>query len=211
METIKLTPDIIELVLTQARGKVRIADLNGNHIKRPTTEGRNISSNYIEWMITNNEIQEILKKFLTKEEKIKLKQNLKKLLNFIRDTPYATREAVKVTSKRINSFNKFEIYKYTETFYSFEKIISSKIKVRITFKMGDYTLAPHMFILIPFHHKSLKIINAFGEVPKEEILNSKCKGLWKIEKKDIFEIVESLAYSSKNHRDDLIDIINFQI
>lgn len=211
MDSIKINLKDIELVLTQARGKIRIADFNGNHIRKPTTEGKNIKSNYIEWMITNKEVGNILNKFLNKLEKINLKNNLKKLSKFIRNTKYATRKSVKITSKKIDLFEKFEVYQYTDIFYSFEKKISSKIKVRVIFKMGDYTLAPHMFILIPFYHKSLKLKNFLGNVAENEALGSKCKGFWTINKEDIFEIVEALAYSSKDHRDDLIKIIDSQI
>jgi len=207
---IEIKEDEIIMVLTQAKSKIRLADGNGNHISKPT-EGKNIKTNFIEWMITNIQINELIKHFLNNGEKKKLIKELGRIKVFIRGSKYATREAVKPTTEKLDKFADFEIYKYTETFYSFEKEIVSKIKIRITFKMGDYTLAPFMFVLIPFEHSSLKLKNLKGFVKENEFLGSKCKGIWKPKKEDVIEIIKSLSCASDRHRDDLIEILKSQL
>jgi hypothetical protein len=197
----------VSLLLTQARGKIRIADNNGNHIRKPTTEGRNIKTNFIEWMITNEEVSDLAKIFLNENDKEELIKELKKVTVFIKDSKYATRESIKTTTEKLEKFIDFDIYKYTENFYSFEKEINSRIKIRITFKMGDYALAPHLFVLLPFEHPSLIIRNVLGVVKVGEALGSRCFGIWNPEKKDVIEIVKSLSCASDGHRDDLITLL----
>ena len=72
----------VQLTLTQARGRVRIADKNGNHISKPATEGKNSAENYIEWMITNTEISELAKSFLNEADKNLLIESLNKIKQF---------------------------------------------------------------------------------------------------------------------------------
>lgn len=199
--------DGVFLVLTQARGKVRIADEGGNHIRKPAAEGKNIRTNYIEWMITNSEIERLVKYFLGDKDKEELVKKLGAIEAFIKDSKYATREAIKIITEKLDKFEDFDIYKYTENFYSFEKEVSSKIKIRITFKMGDYTLAPHMFVLLPFGHSLLKIDNCDGDVKEGSVLGRKCRANWKPRKEDIMEIIMALSHASKGHRDDLINIL----
>ncbi len=207
MENINITKTKIFMVLTQARGRIRIADGNGNHIGKPAKEGKNIKTNFIEWMITNNQIEELVKYFLNKDDRNKLIQELEKINIFIKGSKYATREAVKPSTEKLDKFADFDIYKYTETFYSFEKKIISGIKIRITFKMGDYTLAPFMFVLLPFEHSSLELKNNNGFVKEGEFLGSGCKGIWTPKKEDIIQIIKSLSCASDGHRDDLIKIL----
>lgn len=204
---IEIKKDEIILGLTQARGRIRLADGNGNHISKPATEGKNISTNFIEWMITNDQIEDLIKHFLDNKDRKELIKELEEIKVFIRGSKYATREAVKPTTEKLDKFGDFEIYKYTETFYSFEKEIISKIKIRITFKMGDYTLAPFMFVLLPFGHPSLKFKNINGLVKENEFLGGGCKGIWKSKKEDIIQIIKSLSCASDGHRDDLINIL----
>lgn len=210
MTSILINTNGVQLVLTQARGKVRIADNNGNHIRKPT-EGKKLNTNLIEWMITNEEIKHLSRSFLNKEDIKKLIEKLSGIAQFIKDSKYATRDALKLTTEKLDKFGEFSIYKYTENFYSFEKQINSKIIARITFKMGDYTLAPFMFVLIPFNHPSLIITNAHGEVRDGQILGKKCRGLWKPTKEDITEIVTALSHSSKDHREDLVNILKDEL
>ncbi len=197
----------VQLILTQARGKVRIADENGNHIKKPATEGKNLEENYVEWMITNQEIGYLAKSFLKEDDKRMLIEYLLKINSFIGNSKYTSREALKTTTQKMDKFVDFDIYHYTENFYSFEKEIKSKIKIRITFKMGDYTLAPHMFVLLPFENSSLKLKNNHGEIRRGDFLGSRCVGWWSPIKEDIFEIITSLAYASEEHRNDLVKMI----
>jgi len=205
MSTINITSTNVTLLLTQARGKIRVADANGNHIRKPT-EALNNKTYFIEWMITNNEVGILAKEFLDKKDIQKLISELQTIKDFIRNTKYATREAIKTTEEKIDKFLDFEIYKYTENFYSFEKKIISGIKIRITFKMGDYTLAPHLFVLLPFNHQSLQIKNIHGIVNEGSPLDSGCRGVWKPDKIDIIEIIKSLAHASEQHRNDLINL-----
>src|SRR3989344_1918992 len=197
----------VQLILTQARGRIRIADKNGNHISKPASEGKNLEENYVEWMITNQEIGELAKSFLIGQDKKSLIETLLKINQFVWNSKYATREALKTTSQKIDKFVDFDIYHYTENFYSFEKEISSKIKIKITFKMGDYTLAPHMFVLLPFGNSSLKLKNLNGEIKREDFLGSVSMGLWSPTKEDIKEIVISLSHASERHRNDLVQMI----
>jgi len=206
MATINITSKNVVLLLTQARGKIRIADADGNHIRKPTS-AQNDKSFAIEWMITNDEVGELAKHFLDGKDTKELISYLSSIDGFIRDTKYATREATKTTEEKLDKFLDFDIYKYTENFYSFEKKIDSGIKIRITFKMGDYTLAPHLFVLLPFAHEALTIKNINGVVGDGEILDSKCRGEWEPDKKDIIEIVKALAHASAQHRDDLIELL----
>ncbi len=206
MATVSIASKSVVLPLTQARGKVRIADANGNHIRKPTS-AKHDKSFSIEWMITNDEVGELAKHFLNKNNITELISGLEAIKSFIRDTKYATREAIKTTEQKLDKFLDFDIYRYTESFYSFEKRIDSGIKIRITFKMGDYTLAPHLFVLLPFAHEALIIKNINGVVGEGEILNSKCKGEWEPNKKDVIEIVKALAHASAQHRDDLIGLL----
>jgi hypothetical protein len=206
MTTISITSENVVLLLTQARGKIRIADADGNHIRKPTS-AKNDKSFAIEWMITNDEVGELAKHFLNKEDTKELISYLGSIDKFIRDTKYATREAIKTTEEKLDKFLDFDIYKYTENFYSFEKKIDSGIEIRITFKMGDYTLAPHLFVLLPFVHEALVIKNINGVVGEGEILNSKCRGEWEPDKEDVAEIVKALAHASAQHRDDLIELL----
>lgn len=206
MATVSITSTNVVLLLTQARGKIRIADADGNHIRKPTS-AKNDKSFSIEWMITNDEVGELAKYFLDENDVTELITGLEAINSFVRDTKYATREATKTTEEKLDKFLDFDIYKYTENFYSFEKEIDSGIKIRITFKMGDYTLAPHLFVLLPFAHEALIIKNINGVVGNGEILNSKCRGEWEPDKKDIIEIVKALAHASAQHRDDLIELL----
>ena len=175
---IDIKSDGVSLRLNKPRGKVRIADENGNHIARPT-QARNISSNLVEWMITNAEIDRLVKSFLGTEDKELLIKELEGINGFIKDSKYATREAIKTTAEDFGIFKDFKIYKYTENFYSFERELVSKIKIRITFKMGDFTLAPHMFVIISFDNSSIVLKNIDGIIQRDQELGINCIAIWK--------------------------------
>lgn len=49
MPTVNITKEKVQLFLTQAIGKVRISDQNGNHVKKPTSEGKNKKGYDVEW------------------------------------------------------------------------------------------------------------------------------------------------------------------
>jgi len=73
--------------------------------------------------------------------------------------------------------------------------------------MGDYALAPHLFVLLPFNHKAVEIKNVNGKVVDGEVLGTKCCAYWKPNQEDIIEIVKALSHASSKHRDDLIKLL----
>jgi hypothetical protein len=204
MEIVDITEEDVKLVLTQPRSSVRIAYENGTHVRKPTTERKKVE-NKIEWMITNNEISLLVKNFLKEEGKKELVEQLKKIKNFIEYSKYVTRETIKTTTEKLDTFEDFDIYKYSENFSSFERNSKSGITIRITFKAGDYTdIAAHMYVLLSFGHPSLLIKNNKEEVQMGRLLGSKCLGIWTPSDNDICEFAKSLSIISKKHRDDLI-------
>ncbi|MBI5176753.1 hypothetical protein HY995_01555, partial [Candidatus Micrarchaeota archaeon] len=122
---VTITSTGVSLPLTQARGAVRIADVNGNHISKPT-QARNLDSNLVEWMITNLEVSKLSSKRLDKQVKAEIAGELQTIKEFIWATEYAKRETLKTTTKEIAEVMGFKVYEYTEKFYSFEKELASK-------------------------------------------------------------------------------------
>jgi hypothetical protein len=203
---IKIIDGKIILPLHYSQGGIRIADKNGNHVSSPT---KTIFKEdyYIEWMITNNEIK-LLSSFFENEEINKLIDDLKKVNYFAEDTEYSKR-TTSSDEIEIGRFEDFIIYRYTDIFNSFEKILESGIKVRLTFKLGDYGVQshPHMYVLIPFNIDLLYLKNKIGFIKLNEQLGSGCFGDFSINKKDLKSIILTLACASRKHRDDLIKII----
>jgi len=195
----------IKLLLTQPMSKVRVADSNGNHIRRPSAEGKNKSSNFAEWMITNAEIDNLINFYLDKKDKESLRERIKKITQYLKGSKFASRKAAK--EKISETFLGFKIYKYKEEFYSFEKILDSDIIIRLTFKMGDFTLAVHMFVLLPFDCKALELCNREGKIARNDHLGSGAYAIWKADKNDVISIIEGLAHASERHRDDLIEML----
>lgn len=204
MDIIKISKTNVKLLLSRQRSKVRIADTDGNHASKPTSV-KNLSSNYVEWMISNAEIKQLVNNYLGEEEKKKLASRLKLVKSFLNKSEYATREAKKLTP--IGKFEDFNIYKYEESFFSFEKILNLDIRIRITFKMGDFTLAPHMFILFPFDIKVIELFNCDGTVKDGYALGSGCFAVWKPTSDVICEAVEALAHASEGHKRDLLAMV----
>jgi len=203
---IELEGSKIKLPLYRAQGGIRIADEHGNHVSSPT-KTKNEKDYYIEWMITNDEIKSLSGSILSDiNSLIKSMQGLKK---FTEDSEYSQRKTIKLDMKTIEEFEGFKIYQYNESFNSFEKTLESGIKVRITFKLGDYGLDPHphMYVLVPFNHKFLKIKNNEGDVSSGSLLGSGCYGELKLDKKDLEEIILTLSHASSNHRDALVEIL----
>jgi hypothetical protein len=200
MDIIQINKNNVKLLLSSQRSKVRIADSDGNHASKPTSV-KNLSSNYVEWMISNIEIQRLINNYLSGEDKNKLASKLKLVNSFLNKSEYATREAKKLTP--IGKFEDFNIYKYEESFFSFEKVLNLNIKIRITFKMGDFTLAPHMFLLFPFDKKVIELFNCGGAVASGSNLGSGCFASWKPTSEVICEAVEALAHASEGHKRDL--------
>ena len=204
MDIIQINKNNVKLLLSSQRSKVRIADSDGNQANKPTSV-RNLSTNSVEWMISNAEIQQLINNYLNGEDKKKLASKLKLVNSFLNKSEYATREAKKTTP--IGKFEDFNIYKYEESFFSFEKVLNLKIKIRITFKMGDFTLAPHMFILFPFDKKVIQLFNCEGAVPSGSNLGSGCFAAWKPTSGVICEAVEALAHASEGHKRDLLAMV----
>jgi hypothetical protein len=201
---IEIRKDNVRLLLSVQRSKVRIADSDGNHANKPTIV-KNIVSNYVEWMISNEEIKELIDQYLSSDDKRKLTSRINQVNMFLNKSEYATREAKKTTP--LGKFGDFNIYKYEESFFSFEKVLNLNIKVRITFKMGDFTLAPHMFILFPFNKIILDLFNREGSIADNDYLGSGCFALWKPSSDVICEAVESLAHASEGHKRDLLAMV----
>ena len=128
----------ILLRLHNSQGGIRIADEEGNHISKPT-QALNEDKYYIEWMITNDEIRLLSKHLFNNQDIIK---EMKKISKFAEDSEYS-RRTTKKGKEKIATFEGFNIYKYSEEFHSFEKILSSGIKVRLTFKLGDFGITAH--------------------------------------------------------------------
>lgn len=206
---IELNNGKIKLPLNKSQGGIRIADEYGNHVSSPT-KTLNEPKYSIEWMITNDENQALVEKFFESKDDIKkLIQKMEQIRRFAEESEYSKRETIKVEREEIETFEGFKIYQYTENFSSFEKELASGLKVRITFKLGDFGLEPHphMYVLVPFNNQFLKLKNLNGEVKDTEELGKGCFGEWSPSTQDIEEITITLAHASKNHKDDLINII----
>lgn len=203
---IRLRGNIIILPLHYSQGGIRIADKNGNHFPSPTKTIRN-NEYYIEWMITNPEIELLGKNNLFNIDD--LIREMKKINKFAEDSQYSKRTTSKTNEKEIAIFEGFKIYQYNDTFNSFEKTLSSGLKVRLTFKLGDYGIIshPHMYVLIPFNYDSLKLKNRDGEINEGECFGSGCFGELILSKNDLNDIVLTLAHASNNHRNALIEIL----
>ncbi len=204
----KLNGNIIILPLHYSQGGIRIADKNGNHFSSPTKTIRD-KEYYVEWMITNNEIK-LLSKLFQKKNIGNLIKFLQKIIKFAEDSEYS-RRTTSSSEKEIAEFEGFKIYRYVDVFNSFEKVLSSKLKVRLTFKLGDYgvTSHPHMYVLVPFDFKSLKIKNKEGNIKENELLGSGCFGELNLSEEELKEIILTLAHASNNHRNDLIKVLEY--
>jgi len=206
MAPISIGRDYVKLRLTSPRSKVRICDSNGNHIPRPTSEGYYNNDFFIEWMITNKEVIKLTKNHLNLGKIRNIKDELGKIKKFLRDSKYYVRKAKK---KKLNKkFSNFEVYEYKEKFYSFEKNIDPTTKLRITFKMGDFILAAHMFVLFYFKSKLLKVYNKKGIIEKGNLLGRCAYAKWSPTKEQVISIIYTLAHASKKHRDDLIALLS---
>ncbi|MGC8622171.1 MAG: hypothetical protein ACP5U0_09680 [Caldisphaera sp.] len=198
---------VIVLPMTNAQGGSRLADENGGHFPTPTNVV--IKSTYfMEWMITNDQSKKIADTFLDENEKIALAQKLLTIKSFADSSTYSSR-AVKKIHEKVGEFEGFTIYMYTENFYSFEKMTNSGIGFRITFKLGDFSLKPHpfMFVLIPLSHPLIEIENSNGPVTVGGTVGSNCVMKWRPTKSDIETIFITLAHASKDHRNDLVKIL----
>jgi hypothetical protein len=196
----------IILPLNIAQGGIRIADSSGTHLPKPI-KTHNEKEYSIEWMITNDEIKLLSNSILT--DIGSLIDHLKNIKNFADDSKYSKRETVKLDKKEIGDFDGFEIYHYNETFNSFEKTLNSGMKVRITFKLGDFGVEPHphMYVLIPFNQMLLNLKNQGGEVEEHQELGKKCFGEFIMNEEDLKEIILTLAHSSNKHKEDLIKLL----
>jgi len=205
MSTININNGIVKLQLTSPRSKVRICDENGNHINKPTLTTVDFDNSYIEWMITNNELIQIISQKFTRNDIQNLIRQLEDINISLRNSEYYSRAAQKQNIRR--SVGGFSVYKYEETFYSFEKNVDTNLKVKITFKMGDYTLAAHMFVLIGFNHSHITLENNNGNITTNNPLGSGAKCIWDPSTEAILETAKALAHSSTDHKNDLIRLL----
>jgi len=205
MPTVEIEKNKIKLLLTQVMGSVRIADHYGNHIRKPSKEGKNEAGNYVEWMITNAQIGELIRHYLNKGDCKLLSYKLKNIEKYLKGSEFAIRKATK--EKLYKTFIGFEIFRYREDFYSFEKTLGSDIRIRLTFKMGDFTLAVHMFVLLPFNCDKIELFNRMGEVAENDYLGSGAYAIWVPNKEDVLSVIEGLAHASEGHKDDLLEML----
>lgn len=206
MSIININNSVIELKLTSPRSKVRICDENGNHINKPASTAVDFSNFYIEWMITNDElIQIIIQKFTTDDTQNLIRQ-LREINISLRDSEYYSRAAQKQNIHQ--AIGGFSVYKYEETFYSFEKNADTNLKIKITFKMGDYTLAAHMFVLIGLNNPDIILENNDSNIATNNPLGRGAKCRWLPTKKAIMEMAKALAHSSRDHKNDIIRLLS---
>jgi hypothetical protein len=198
---------IITLPLSFSQGSIRIADKDGNHFPSPT-QTINDKGYFVEWMITNNEIKLLSTLFKKKEGIAELIKVMQKISKFAEDSEYS-RRTTSSGEKEIAKFEGFKIYQYMDVFNSFEKVLDSTLKVRLTFKLGDYgvTSHPHMYVLVPFNFKALKIKNREGNVENNQPLGSGCFAELNLTEDELKEIILTLAHASSNHRNDLIRVL----
>ena len=197
---------IIELKLTSPRGNVRICDNHGNHIAKPASSKIDFSNYFIEWMITNNQLFEIVKHKFIRDEMVELKNKLQGVNISLKNSEFYSRAAQKQGLDQ--TIGDFLIYKYEEIFYSFEKKIDTNLQVKITFKMGDYTLAAHMFVLIGLTNSDITLENRDGIIGNNNVLGSGAKCFWSPSNQIISKIAEALACSSEDHKNDLISLLD---
>lgn len=202
----KLKGTKIILPLNYSQGGIRIADKTGTHCSSPT-KTENKGEKYVEWMITNDEIK-LLSTLFEKDKKSFIIE-MNKIKKFTEDSKYSRRTTILSNKKSLGEFEGFNIYQYKDVFNSFEKILKSGLKVRLTFKLGDYGVIahPHMYVLVPFEHKTLQLNNKLGVVKKGALMGPGCFGELILNKKDLKGIILILAHASKGHRDDLIKVM----
>lgn len=82
------------------------------------------------------------------------------------------------------------------------------MSVKITFKMGNYTLAAHiMFVLIKINSPNIILTNLNGPINLNEGLGSGAKCIWNPDNNKIINIAKALAHSSENHKNDIINLL----
>lgn len=200
-----LSENKIKLSITNPSSRVRICDINGNHIKKPTQLLVDFNNHYIEWMIKNDELIEIIKWKLTRAEISSLINELSHINISLVDSDYRVRTAQKI--KIAENFNGFNVFKYNEIFYSFERILRGGVTVKITFKMGDFTLAAHMFVLLRLDSEKIHLVGPNGLIINHNQLGSRAYCSWDISKIYIKNIAKTLAMASNAHRDSLIGLL----
>lgn len=207
MEHFSINHEYIVLPLTKHKSKIRIADNEGNHITKTTSCIIN-ENMHVEWMITNNEINELILTFLDNNKRVSLINEVNNIGSFIKNTEYVKREANK--GALLTKFNHFDVFEHIETFYSFETILPNGIKMRVAVKMGDFTLNPFFFVLIPFMHDTLIIKNHNNEnLGLNETLGSGAYGLWSLNSEIVKEIIRTIAFTSTDHKNDMIRMLTF--
>lgn len=200
----QLNGNLILLPLNYSQGGTRIADKTGNHFPSPTKIIKD-KKYYIEWMITNDEIKR-LSVLLLEKSIATLIVEMQNISKFAEDSKYAKRTTT-ANEEEVSNFEGFKIYQYMDIFNSFEKKLNSGLKVRLTFKLGDFGVAPHlqMYVLVPFSFSSLEIKNQSGKVEDGTCLGKGCIGELILNEEELKEIILTLAHASSDHRDDLVN------
>ena len=206
MPTFSIINGTVSLNLTIPRSGIRICDDNGNHVSKPVSQILDFNNYSIEWMVTNNDLIEIIRQKFTREEIASLTDELREINTSLKDSDFFNRVAQRQHTNR--TIDNFSIYKYEESFYSFEKDVSLNLQVKITFKMGDFTLAPHMFILIRLNNPNIILSNGIGNILTNNALGSGAKCIWSPSNQTTSEITKTLACSSDGHKNDLINLLN---
>lgn len=188
----------IQLPLTNSRSRIRICDANGNHERKPTVT-YNSSEYYVEWMITNKEIKKLINKYLNENDKNRLVTEINDINRYVKNSEYSQRKSRKL--KIIKKDKGFKVIKNREEFFSLEKRNIRNITFRISFKIGDFSLNPHLYILLPFTNKYISIMDKQNTlIEQDRTLGSKAIARWEIDKNDIRDVVLSITKLSQDHK-----------
>lgn len=187
----------------------RIADEHGNHLYKPT-EHKLEKKFFLEWMITNKELAQILVKFSGTEESFKIITAIRKLNNFIKEKQEYTGRKVE-TKAKVDEFLGYTVLKRQEVFFSFKRALDkTNCFVEVTFKPGDKSpMEEYMFLLIPF--SDLSFIYKNGGIKKIEfdsIIKKKTYAVWQPDIDTIKELAITISHISEKHRDQIAEEIN---
>lgn len=192
--------------LTIPKSRIRIADSNGEHISKPTICLRD-DKYWMEWMIKNNEIAQLIEEKFSNTDKKTAADELTTIIHFFIDSQYKSRRPFK--NEIGQTFGLYKIYEYKEVFYSFERELDTDTAVRVTFKQGDFGLTPHPFMFVLINFKALAITNKLGPVIQGQPLGSGAIADFKFSPELLNAAIMILGTASTAHRDDLIKLLGY--
>ena len=152
-------------------------------------------------MVTNKQLKRLSNKLLSKQRKTALINRIKKIRKFVEDTNFKVREPKRPRSAK-DQFRYYNVFRLNERFYSFEKE-KDDLHVRLTYKMGDYNIAPNVYVLLRFDNPNLTVeLPEAG--PKDEI-GSNASAVWMPSAKNVELIAYTLAISDRKHKDSVLN------